>query len=283
MSGVDFDPAAVPIRPAATVLLVRDDDVDRRLEVFMLQRNRNTAFAGGMFVFPGGRVDDLDDIEDYEELCDGLTDAEASAILGINRGGLAFWVAAIRECFEEAGVLLARPRGSTEALRFDDPVVALRYTKARHQIHEGELSLAEFCRREDLLLITDAIHYFAHWVTPYGEVRRFDTRFFLARAPQAQEPLHDNHETVDSIWVNPGDALERYSQRKFKMIFPTIKNLELIASGDSADDAIKIARRSGRPPRIWPRVLTDENGKVTVIKMPGEPGFEDLPTDEPQN
>ena len=281
MTHPDFDPASVPIKPAATVLLVRDDDVDRRLEVFMVQRTRNTAFAGGMFVFPGGRVDDLDDAADYEDLCDGLTDVEASEILGIERGGLAFWVAAIRECFEEAGVLLARRRDSNDVLRFDDPVDHLRFAEARRAIHAGELSLADFCTKEDLLLTTDAIHYFAHWVTPFGEVRRLDTRFFLARAPQAQEPLHDNHEIVDSVWINPAEAVARFHQRKFKMIFPTVKNLEIVAESDSADDAIESARRKGRPPRIWPRVRTDENHKVIDIKMPGDPGYEEMPTDEP--
>ena len=283
MSDASFDPKSVAIRPAATVLLVRDDDVDRRLEVFMLQRTRNTAFAGGMFVFPGGRVDDIDDTHEYEELCDGMTDAQASGILGLHRGGLAFWIAAIRECFEEAGVLLARRRDSNEVVRFDDPVIALRFGEARHAIHSGELSLAEFCRREDLLLTTDAIHYFAHWVTPLGEVRRFDTRFFLARAPQAQEPLHDNKETVDSVWINPNRAIELYNERKFKMIFPTIKNLELVGASDSADGAVEAARIVGRPPRIWPRVKVDEDGKVLEVRMPDDPGFHDLPTDEPND
>ena len=283
MSDTPFDPKSVAIRPAATVLLVRDDDVDRRLEVFMLQRTRNTAFAGGMFVFPGGRVDDIDDTQEYEELCDGMTDAQASGILGLHRGGLAFWIAAIRECFEEAGVLLARRRDSNEVIRFDDPVVALRFGEARHAIHSGDLSLAEFCRREDLVLITDAIHYFAHWVTPLGEVRRFDTRFFLARAPQAQEPLHDNKETVDSVWINPNRAIDLYNERKFKMIFPTIKNLELVGASNSADGAVEAARIVGRPPRIWPRVKIDDGGKVIEVRMPNDPGFHDLPTDEPND
>ena len=101
------DVEAVPLRPAATVMLIRDHPLDG-LEVFLLQRTLKAAFASGMYVFPGGRVDDVDDEHVLEGLCDGRTDEEASALLGLERGGLAYWVAAIRDSFEEAGVLLAR-------------------------------------------------------------------------------------------------------------------------------------------------------------------------------
>ena len=103
----DFDPLSVPVRPAATVMLVRDHST-HGLEVFMLQRTLQAVFAKGMYVFPGGRVDAVDNGHDLESVCDGLSDVEASALLGMPTGGLGFWVAAIRECFEEAGVLLAR-------------------------------------------------------------------------------------------------------------------------------------------------------------------------------
>ena len=103
----DFDPLSVPVRPAATVMLVRDHSTNG-LEVFMLQRTLQAVFAKGMYVFPGGRVDAVDNGHDLESVCDGLSDVEASALLGMPTGGLGFWVAAIRECFEEAGVLLAR-------------------------------------------------------------------------------------------------------------------------------------------------------------------------------
>ena len=112
------DVEAVPLRPAATVMLIRDHPLDG-LEVFMLQRTLKAAFASGMYVFPGGRVDDVDDERVLEGLCDGRTDEEASALLGLERGGLAYWVAAIRESFEEAGVLLARRSNEREQLRFD--------------------------------------------------------------------------------------------------------------------------------------------------------------------
>jgi 8-oxo-dGTP pyrophosphatase MutT (NUDIX family) len=112
-SNEEFDPTTVPVKPAATVLLVRDADAGG-VEVFMLRRTFNAAFASGMFVFPGGKVDDVDGVDEIAELCDGLTDSHASALLGIASGGLAYWVACIRECFEEAGVLLARHESTGE-------------------------------------------------------------------------------------------------------------------------------------------------------------------------
>src|SRR5690606_13001052 len=108
---------------------------------------------------------------------------------------------------EEAGVLLARHRGG-DVIRFDDPDVAARLTAARHEIHDGSGSLVELCVSNDLLLMTDRLHYIAHWLTPVGERRRFDTRFLVAEAPPSQEPLHDDKETIASLWVRPADALD---------------------------------------------------------------------------
>ena len=197
----------VPVKPAATVMLVRDDDATHDIEVFMLRRTLNAVFAGGMYVFPGGKVDDVDGGDHIEHLCDGLTDAEASRLLQLPSGGLSYWVAAIRECFEEAGVLLARHAATGEPIRFDEPAVAERFEAYRHRVHDGTLGLHELCDLESLRLATDAIRYVSHWITPKGEVRRFDTRFFLARAPQAQDPLHDDGETIESLWVSPTEAL----------------------------------------------------------------------------
>ena len=195
-----FDPATVPVKPAATVLLIRDAD-DGGIEVFMLRRTFSAAFASGMFVFPGGKVDDVDGMEDIAEICDGLTDEHASSLLGLPNGGLAYWVACIRECFEEAGVLLARHETTGDVVRFDAPEVIERFNTERHNIHDGSIALLDLCAQEGLRLTTDDIHYVSHWITPMGEKRRFDTRFFIARAPAAQEPLHDDGETIESFWI----------------------------------------------------------------------------------
>ena len=268
-----FDPAAVPIRAAATVMLVRDHPING-LEVFMLQRTLAAVFAKGMYVFPGGRVDANDNEEQLEVICDGLDDEEASALLGIPNGGLSYWVAAIRECFEEAGVLLARPTNSNELVRFDtDTALQNRFNVARHAIHDGTMSLVELCTTENLRLVTDNIHYVSHWITPLGEPRRFDTRFFIARAPEAQEPLHDDNETIASLWVSPIEALERHARGDLAMIPPTTSNLQFLAPHGTTTDALKAAKKIGTPTAILPKLKTDAEGKVIGITMPGDADY----------
>jgi 8-oxo-dGTP pyrophosphatase MutT (NUDIX family) len=269
----EFDPRAVAVRDAATVMLVRDGRVG--LEVFMLQRTLKAVFASGMYVFPGGAVDDADRSPDVEAWCDGLTDGQASGVLEVPAGGLAYWIAAIRECFEEAGVLLAR-RPDGQFVRFDEPNVESRYLAHRAAVHGGRLRLIDLCGDEGLRLATDDIHYVSHWITPIGERRRFDTRFFVARAPQAQEPLHDEHETIASLWVRPADALARQERGELAMIAPTMKNLELLVPHATADDALAATASLGRPPAIQPKLRLDDDGRVEVV-MPSDPGFADLP------
>jgi len=268
-----FDPAAVPIRAAATVMLVRDHPING-LEVFMLQRTLAAVFAKGMYVFPGGRVDANDNEEQLEAICDGLDDEEASALLGIPNGGLSYWVAAIRECFEEAGVLLARPTSSNELIRFDtDTALQNRFNAARHEIHDGKMSLVELCTTESLRLVTDNIHYVSHWITPLGEPRRFDTRFFIARAPEAQEPLHDDNETIASLWVSPIEALDRHARGDLAMIPPTTSNLQFLAPHGTTTDALNAAKKIGTPTAILPKLKTDAEGKVIGIAMPGDADY----------
>ena len=263
----------VALRPAATVMLIRDIDAGS-IDVFMLQRTHSAAFARGMYVFPGGRVDDVDSAQDLEDLCDGMTDVEASALLHLPSGGLSYWVAAIRECFEEAGVLLARNIESGEVVRFDSADVAARYAIARQQIYDGTLTLVELCRRENLHMITDSIHYVSHWITPIGESRRFDTRFFVACAPPAQQPLHDDGETIASLWVEPNDALARNRRNELAMIQPTISNLEFLAPYSSTSEVLLAATKMGMPPAILPKLRTNSNGKVIGVLLPGQPGYE---------
>jgi 8-oxo-dGTP pyrophosphatase MutT (NUDIX family) len=268
-----FDPAAVPIRAAATVMLVRDHPING-LEVFMLQRTLAAVFAKGMYVFPGGRVDANDNEEQLEAICDGLDDEEASALLQIPNGGLSYWVAAIRECFEEAGVLLARPTDGSELVRFDtDVALQDRFNVARHAIHDGTMSLVELCTTENLRLVTDNIHYVSHWITPLGEPRRFDTRFFIARAPEAQEPLHDDNETIASLWVSPIEALERHARGDLAMIPPTTSNLQFLAPHGTTTDALNAAKKIGTPTAILPKLKTDAEGKVIGIAMPGDADY----------
>ena len=267
-----FDPTIVPVKPAATVLLVRDADAGG-VEVFMLRRTFNAAFASGMFVFPGGKVDDVDGVDEIAELCDGLTDAHASSLLGIANGGLAYWVACIRECFEEAGVLLARHESSGDVVRFDDEATAQRFEAERENIHDGSVALLDLCKREGLRLTTDDIHYVSHWITPMGEKRRFDTRFFIARAPQAQEPLHDDGETIESFWISPQEAIERAHEKDLMLMPPTKANIEFLLPFKTADEVLAAAAQVGTPQTILPKLKIDSDGRVLGIAMPGDPDY----------
>ncbi len=265
-----IDLVSVPLRPASTVMLLRDTTVD--IEVFMMQRTTTAAFASGMYVFPGGRVDDIDGASELDDLCDGLTDAEASDLLRVPKGGLAYWVAAIRESFEEAGVLLARDEHG-DFVKLNDPDAQARFAHARHAVHEGSLSLAKFCREEGLRLAVDTMRYVSHWITPIGEKRRFDTRFFVALAPSGQEPLHDDKETIASLWVTPDDALGRAQRGELAMIPPTVANLKFLSPHHTTRDAIMAARSIGVPTPILPKLRYDGDGRVVGIVLPDEPDY----------
>ncbi len=269
----------VAVRDAATVMLVRDADAG--LEVFMLRRNVDSAFVGGAYVFPGGAVDpnDRDDPE-LDELCVGRTDPEASASLGVERGGLAYWVAAIRECFEEAGVLLANTSDG-QVVSFAELGVAERFAGHRAAVDAGERRLVEVCHDEDLHLRVADIHYFAHWITPLGPPRRFDTRFFVCAAPADQVPLHDNAETVASTWIRPRDALTRHEAGEFDLILPTIRNLMAIGRFDTTAELLAAAARIDEVPTMLPVITeappheVDAGGRGVRILLPGDDGYDE--------
>jgi len=229
---------SVPVRDAATVILLRD--VGGALEVFMVRRSLRLVFAGGAHVFPGGAVDAADGDSDATALCEGRSDAEASAVIGVPAGGSAFWVAAIRECFEEAGYLLAYDPGR-EVVRLGDPEVAERFSRHRDALQAGRRRLADVCMEEDLRLAADTLSYVSRWVTPEGAPRRFDTRFFVGAAPTEQTPLHDATETIAHEWVRPVDALDRHRAGQVDLMFPTLRTLEWLAAEPSVDDVLAAA------------------------------------------
>ncbi|HUS41425.1 MAG TPA: hypothetical protein VMY16_02050 [Ilumatobacteraceae bacterium] len=263
-----IDPSLVPVKPAATVMLVRDAlDGAPGVEVFMLRRTANAVFGAGMFVFPGGRVDGVDGADDIARFCHGLDDAAASRQLSVDHGGLAYWVAAIRECFEEAGVMLATRRdGGPLALRNED----------RHEIHDSSLSLVELCRRDDLVLDLSTTYYVDHWITPIGEQRRFDTRFFVTEVPGDQEPLHDDKETVESLWVRPAEALRMQAAGELMMMPPTMANLRFLEPHSTAAAALAAAALVENPPCVLPRIRRDADGRITGVAMPGDADYDDL-------
>ena len=255
--------ASDPPRPASTVMLVRDGD--NGVEVFMERRHIKSDFVGGAYVFPGGRVDPDDAFP--EDLCRGLSPGQANRRLGLERGGLAFYAAAIRECFEEAGVLLAYD-GTGELLDFTDPEREDHYRHLRDTLNDGEKSLLDITLEEGIRLATDRIHYWSHWITPEGQPRRYDTRFFIASAPSGQTAAHDDWELTDSSWVTPGDALERARNREWMIIFPTLKNLQQLDRMGTARRALEWAGGDHPRPAMLPRVVDDR------VVLPGDDGYE---------
>lgn len=266
---IGTDPEVVPLRDAATVLILRDG-LDG-LEVFMLRRNLNSDFVGGAYVFPGGAVDPADRHLNLEPVCQGRSDADASRRLGIDAGGLAFWVAAIRESFEEAGVLLAYDLDGLVDL--DAGHSAERWAHHRQQVDSGQLTMVDLCRLEGLKLAVDGMHYFGHWITPEGAPRRYDTRFFLAAAPPNQTPLHDDHEVIANEWLRPADAIARNAAGELTMMPPTISSLKAIARFDTVADALDAATEITDVPTILPRIIAYEGG-VRIV-LPGDPAYDD--------
>jgi len=202
-------------------------------------------------------------------LCEGRDDAEASRILGIDGGGLGFFVAAVRECFEEAGVLLASAAG--RPLSFEDPATGQRFVEHRRGLNAGETTLADICRAEGLTLDLGRISYFSHWITPEGAPRRYDTRFFVGVVPEGQVALHDDDEVVASTWIVPGDALARHRAGELDLMFPTAKNLEAIGRFTSCA-ALMAAAAAAEVPAILPRINVE--GEGVRILLPGDEGYE---------
>jgi len=258
-------PKADPeLRLASTILLVRD--APSGVEVFMERRHLQSGFVGGAYVFPGGRVDPDDAFDPLR--CVGLDETNASQRLGLAGGGLAHFVAAIRECFEEAGVLLAYDRGGA-LLDFGDPAMDAKYRRYRDDLNAGTLGLADIVRAEDLRLATDRIGYWSHWITPIGEPRRYDTRFFVTEAPAGQIAGHDDWELTDSAWVSPAEAIERALRREWMIIFPTLMNLRALALHSTAAAAVAWASTQPIPlPANQPKVY---RGRVV---LPGDEGYD---------
>ncbi len=276
---------SVPARDAATVILVRDAPDERGepgIEVCMLRRNLAAEFSAGAYVFPGGSVDAEDRGPAAAALCRGRTDAEASAMLGIESGGLAFWVAALRECFEEAGVMLAGTPDDAGAdgyapLDTRDPEVVRRLADHRRALNSGLTGLVQVCEQENLVLAADAVHYVSHWITPELSPKRYDTRFFITAAPPGQVAEHDEGETIASVWVRPHQALAASAGDEVDLLPPTLANLRNIESFRSTDQVMAWARQVTDVPTVLPIVLI-EDGHLLVLR-PGDAGYEEAAAD----
>ena len=251
-------PPLVP-RPAATLVLARE--TQGGVEVFMLRRTHGAAFGGGAYVFPGGALDAADSDGDIAH--SGMDDTQASRLLDVDRGGLAYWIAAVRECYEEAGLLLAYE--GAELLALDDPAKLAEFAGLRKKLIAGEITVAELCRSRGLRLALDRLAYLSHWITGPGAPRRFDTRFFVAVAPPLQTPSHDAGETVSHLWIRPAEALERHRRGDFKLMFPTIKTLELLARFAQAAAVMEHARTPRPMPAMLPHPARGRDGPRYLV------------------
>lgn len=261
-----------PARESSTVILARNGSSG--LEVFMVRRHLNSDFVGGAYVFPGGRLDESDCDPALGLFYGGMTADVAGAALGLAPWrALGHWGAAIRETFEEAGVLLAARNGVTLAL--SEEATRERFAEWRRRLLDGEVSWAEFLAAEQLQLDCDQVHYYAHWITPEGAPKRYTTRFFLALAPEEQTPLPDDREVVAGEWVAPQEALARHARGEMTMIFPTLRTLEELSVFASAEAAVAACAGRVVTARL-PRIAM-KDGAVAIL-MPGDPGYEEAGT-----
>ncbi|WP_376793494.1 NUDIX hydrolase [Thermogemmatispora sp.] len=264
--------AVVP-RPASAVMLLRNGRAGGEMEVFMVRRVVQSEFMPDVYVFPGGSIK-ADDraAEEKPQLCapvparETVADPEGRTALGTGARA-----AAIRELFEEAGVLLAYRNGALLALAADEAGQA-RFAEYRRAFHERRGSLVELVEREGLQLATDQLHYFAHWLTPEGMPRRFDTHFFLALAPSEQQAAYDQLETSDGLWIRPAEALARSQDGSFPLVFATLRQLEELATFARAEEALAFAA-SHYVPLKQPR-LVQEDGRYRIYLPGDERGWE---------
>lgn len=252
--------ATSPVTPrlSSAVMLLRPGD-DGALEVYMVRRHIQSDFAPDVYVFPGGSVTDGDrEAEVTAGVCvpiDALTPETAL--------GTGVRVAAIRELFEEAGVLIATP--DEEAPHGLPDASFLSEYRARLQ--RDEMTMTELAAAEEIVIATDVLTHSAHWITPETFPKRFDTHFFLTLLPAEQEATHDEHETTDGVWVRPAEALTKFEAGNFPLVFATVHQLRDLAQHTTPTDAIA-AWRGRIPPVIMPRVVM--RGETQHILMPGE-------------
>ncbi|MDZ7781305.1 MAG: hypothetical protein U5R14_15430 [Gemmatimonadota bacterium] len=255
---IEHPPAdpALP-RPAATIVLMRDGGGG--LEVLLMRRNRNAGFVPGAYVFPGGRVDGTDATAQVLERIDGLAPEDAASRLELPSAeppAIAYYLAALREAFEETGILIAhRPDGSPVPTAAAEP----RVDRIRDDVMEHRIDFAEALSRLECRIEGRSVEYLAHWITPIAEPKRYDTRFFAARVPDGAEPIIDPREMTDALWLGPDEALERYRGGELPMVFPTIKTLEELSTHPDAATALE--RMGAAPVRtILPSLVITPTG-----------------------
>jgi 8-oxo-dGTP pyrophosphatase MutT (NUDIX family) len=249
-------------RDASTILLLRDGAAAKEIEVFMMVRHYEIDFNSGALVFPGGSVDKNDrEIIARPELYSGGE--------GLDEVNLSFRIAAIRETFEESGILLARAKGAKALV--DAKLARAIETAHRSDLNEGKITFLKVLTNNGMVLALDELVPYAHWITPEGMPKRFDTWFFLAAAPPDQLGAHDGKESTDSIWVSPREALAGGESGRFKLPFPTTRNL--IKLGKQGNVKAALDDSSGKDIVAVMPVMTRLNGG-RQLRIPKEAGYD---------
>ena len=252
--------APVTPLPASTVLLLRDNPDG--LEVFMVRRATKMDFAAGALVFPGGKVDPADKAPSLRARCAGVD--------ALDDFNLALKVAAIRETFEECGVLLARARGTPDFV----PVERLQELESRYRdpLMRDEVGIDEMAEAEDLELACDLLVYYAHWITPVIRPKRFDTHFFLAPAPADHSARHDGSESLDSLWARPQTVFDDFVGGTHHVMFPTYCNLHKLDHSRTTAEALERARGEKVVP-VLGQHQKGPDGETQMI-LPREAGYD---------
>lgn len=262
-----------PVRAAASLIVVRDGADG--MEVLLLRRAEKEADQNsGASVFPGGVLDSHD--PSMHGACRGLDDLQASLRLGVPDHGLDYYVAAVRECFEEAGLLFASD--ARDRLVALDALAPADLAALRHAAQEGTDALLHLCARHGWRLAVDRLQYLTHWLTPPGMPRRFDTRFFVALAPAGQTASPDLRETVGHLWLRPAEALD--ARRALKLMNVTRRILEQLQVFPSAQACLGHARALREVAMIMPRIAAGKNGRQPV--NPWEPAYAEIARLDPE-
>jgi len=258
-------PPTVAPRAAATTLIVRDGALG--LEVLMVRRSLQASFMPGAYVFPGGAVDAADGSARHQAASDEPAERLLQRIGHVTEVGdqaLAYAVAALRECFEECGLWLGAP---------DHHAPGTGWATLRARLHAGA-TLADLVADAGGPLATSTLQPWARWVTPVGLPKRFDTLFFVARAPAGQVPEVDAGETTTLAWVHPPAALEAKARGEFPMEFATVSTVESLRPFGSVAALQAHAAAQTRLAPVHPRVTFDDKGRISGVLLPGQPGYE---------